>query len=117
MKAVKNLSGNALDIDFNFNTYHIDKSPVMVEEDLFKHLQERFPLAFDFEFTSKTPIIKVKSTPTPTRFKNVTKDSDMIVNRHEAPKPMFGTMDGTSNGNIDKDGVQWSESIELTGGK
>lgn len=120
MKAVKNISGVTLSIDFAGDTYRIDKSPVSVSEELYNHLQETYPMAFDFEFSSNKPILKVKSTKTPVRMGTSITDSgiDMRAGLKSSPEVMFNSVDGLpGNGNIDKDGVEWSEQVEMTGGK
>lgn len=119
MKAVKNIAGVNLDVDFNGETYHFSKTPVSISEELFKHLQERYPLAFDFEFKGKQ-VVKVKSTKTPVRIAYpVTSDGvDMRAGLKSSPKMMFNEVDGLpGNGNTDSDNVEWTEEIEMTGGK
>jgi hypothetical protein len=119
MKAVSNISGQILNVDFNGETYHFDKTPVIVEEDLFNHLKERYPLAFDFEFKSSKPVSKVKSTKTVSKFERPITDGgvDMRAGLKRSPEVMFNEVDGLpSNGNIDKDGVEWSGETIITGG-
>lgn len=67
MVGVKNICGQPLEIDYNYNTYSFSSgSTVLIEEELKEHLLEFYPKAFHFDVPvdKKTILTKVKVTKT-----------------------------------------------------
>lgn len=91
MKAVINTSDN-LSVDFEFKTYSFAKgSLVLVDDVLYDHLQEIYPMIFNFHPPkSKTPIKKVAWKETPARYK-APATNDMVVKAFRPQVDTFGT--------------------------
>lgn len=110
MKAIKNISGSDLSVDFSFDTYSFPSDQaLLVNEDVFNHLQEMYPLAFDFDFKGAKTLPKVKRTKTPVRMAPGTDDSvDMKAEPAYRKPTTFGTVDDLPvGGQSDKDGVEY----------
>ena len=95
-------NGTSLDVDFNFNTYHLPKGKNRrVPEELVTHLKENYPPVFDFNVyikkSEKTPPV-VKSTKTRS-----------FLDRQKAPASdmratVAGSQTPTFNAEVDTDG-------------
>ena len=74
MKVIVNTEKKVLSFDFEGKTYtfEVSKTPVKVSDELYNHLKELVPLAFDFEpeFAKSVPVSEVKSIDTRTKFSN-----------------------------------------------
>jgi len=120
MKPIKSLIKDSLSVDFNGDTYVIDAKPVLISEDLFEHLKERYPMAIDFKFKGAKTLTKIKSTKTPVKMVTRPADAgiDMMTSNPQSPSPMFNQVDGLpESGKVDKDGVQWYGESKTEGGK
>ena len=100
MKVISNKENKELSFDFEGNTYHFPiKGLIQVEDDLYNHLKELVPLAFNFApDVKKTDVaVKVKKSETKTIFKGVS---------FGKPAVKTGNSDGLPSG-MDGDGVAW----------
>lgn len=97
-----NLS-ETLTVDYEFFTYKFPKkSIVLVDDDLYAHLQDRYPMVFDFEpKKTKDPVKKADKVKTGAKFKPAITD-DMVVKTFETED--FGV---PQSGTVDSDGIQW----------
>lgn len=120
MKPIKNI-GNNLEVPYEFYTYSFPKNRVvMVENNLFEFIKDRWPLSFDFSIALDE---KVKRPPevhkdkTPMLIKTEDKSRDMRFS-YGQPKATFGPDELPASGVTDGDGVSWfGEGVEVEGGK
>ena len=120
MKPIKSLIKDSLSVDFAGDTYVIDDKPVLVNEDLFEHLKERYPMAINFEFKGTKAMTKIKSTKTPVKMVTRPADAgiDMMAGKPNSPNPSFNKVDGLpDSGKADKDGVEWYGESKTEGAK
>ena len=72
MKVIVNKEKIPLSFDFEGKTYHfkVSKTPIKVSDELYSHLKELVPLAFDFapENAKKIPVADVQVVDTVNKF-------------------------------------------------
>lgn len=103
MKVIVNKEGKELSFDFNGKTYTFatTKEGFKVEDDLYNHLKEIVPLAFNFSPKDKNlAVIEPNIVVTQNKFTGATfgvQSKKFENNPDETP----------ANGKTDKDGVEW----------
>lgn len=104
MKVIVNKEQKDLTFSFEGNDYTFSAGkPAQVEDNLYDHLKELVPLAFDFEpeLGKINAVAKVRQTPT----KNVFPGGRFGVQSANINRPVADDL--PSNGQVDADGVEF----------
>jgi len=114
MRVIKNLSGQKLEIPFEFKTYIFEKGEtVLAENELADFLMERLPMSFQFrEKHDSEKVAKVKSFKTKSFFPSQDDEAELGTGfmkiKSVKQKSTFDTPDGLPvSGQKDKDGIEF----------